>query len=415
MRVLIISQYFWPEDFRINDLAKGLVERGHGVTVLTGIPNYPGGRFFPGYSWFKNLTQIYHGARVLRVPLVSRGNSGGVRLFLNYLSFALSSCLLAPLRCREKYDLIFVCQLSPVTVGLPAILMRKIAKIPVFFWVQDLWPESLSATGSIRSKWILDVVGKLVGFIYARCERILIQSQAFMPLIVKQGIDSSRVFFLPNSVERTYVAGIDHSRPTSIPALPKGFRVMFAGNIGVAQDFGTILAVAEKLKSHLDIHMVVLGDGRRYGWVKEQVEVRSLAGTVHLLGRYPVDTMSEFFAEADVMLVTLKKEPIFALTIPAKIQSYMACGKPIVAAIDGEGGRLVSQSGAGISVPAEDPDAIAGAVLAMYSMSQEQREEMGRRGLAYCEANFDREMLLDRLEGWMRESVQSRTGTKASS
>ncbi len=406
MKVLIVSQYFWPENFRINDLAAGLVERGNQVTVLTGIPNYPSGNFFSGYGLFKKTREEYRGVSILRVPLAPRGKGSGVRLALNYLSFAFFASILSPLLCREKFDVIFVFEPSPITVGLPALVLKKLKSIPILFWVQDLWPESLSATGAVKSKSILNGVRKVVCFIYRHCDKILIQSPAFAPIIVSQGVSSERITFFPNSVEKIYKSVKDLSSLNYVNLLPTGFRIMFAGNVGAAQDFGTILSAAEKLKTHSDIKWVILGDGRKFAWVKEEVKERGLSDTVHLLGRHPPESMYGFFAGADVMLVTLKRDPIFALTIPSKIQSYMACEKPIVAALDGEGGRLIMESGAGLASPAEDADALAASILKSYSMPKEVREAMGKRGKAYCDANFEREMLIDRLEGWMKECVQ---------
>jgi colanic acid biosynthesis glycosyl transferase WcaI len=404
VKVLIVSQYFWPENFRINDLAAGLVERGHLVTVLTGIPNYPGGRFFSGYGLFRKVREEYKGIRILRVPLVPRGDGGGIRLAFNYLSFSFFASILSPFICRGKFDLIFVYEPSPITVGLPAVVLKKLKSVPILFWVQDLWPESLSATGAVRSKTILNVVRKLVCFIYRHCDRILIQSPAFAPLIEEQGVDPKRITFFPNSVEEIYKPAFSHLNSDNGNLLPSGFRIMFAGNIGVAQDFGTILLAAEKLKDHSAIKWVILGDGRRFEWVKGEVKSRGLSDTVHLLGRHPPEVMSRFFAGADVMLVTLKRDPIFALTIPSKIQSYMACHKPIVAALDGEGGRLIMESGAGLASPAEDADALASSILTLFLMPKEDLEAMGKRGKTYCDANFEREMLIDQLEGMMREN-----------
>jgi glycosyltransferase involved in cell wall biosynthesis len=406
MKVLIISQYFWPENFRINDLAAGMVERGHKVSVLTGIPNYPGGQFFHGYGLFRNQHQAYKGVQIIRVPLLPRGKGGGIQLAINYFSFALFASVLSPFFCREKFDLIFVCQLSPVTVGLPAIVLKKIKSIPIMFWVQDIWPESLSATGAIRSKHILNCVRELVCFIYKHCDKILIQSPTFSSLIESQGVHSKRITFFPNSVEAIYKPVTEQSGLETNHLIPSGFCIMFAGNIGAAQDFETILLAVEKLKGYQDIHLVVLGDGRRFEWVKEEVRARGLSRTVHLLGRHPFEAMPGFFAQADAMLVTLKQDPIFALTIPAKIQSYMACEKPIIGALDGEGGRLITESGAGLSSPSGDADALAESILAMYQMPKEKRETMGKQGKAYCDANFEREMLIDKLEGLMRECIQ---------
>lgn len=405
MKVLIVSQYFWPEAFRINDLAEGLVERGHEVTVLTGIPNYPDGNFFKGYGFFKKVRENYKGIKVIRAPLIPRGDGGGKQLALNYLSFAFLASIFAPIACRGKFDLIFVCQLSPVTVGIPAIVLKKFKNLPIIFWIQDLWPESLSATGAIKSEKILNGVNKLVRFIYRYCDKILIQSPAFAPLIENQGVNPERITYFPNSVEKLYAPMERQYGLDGISDLPSGFLVMFAGNIGMAQDFPTILAAADKLRGYHDIHWVVLGDGRARALVEMEISKLGLSEKVHLLGRLPMKSMPYYFSMADAMLVTLRKEPIFSLTIPSKIQSYMACGRPILAALDGEGGRVINESGSGFSSPAEDADALAKSVLTMYRMPKEEREAMGKRGQQYCDENFEREMLLDRLEGWMAEVV----------
>ena len=403
MKLLIVSQYFWPENFRINDLALGLKRRGHEVTVLTGIPNYPSGHFYPGYGFFPPRREELEGVTVLRVPLVSRGRGKGLRLVLNYASFAIFASLLAPLRCRGDFDAILVYEPSPITVGLPALVLKKIKRAPVLFWVQDLWPESLSATGTIRARWILKLVEKLVRVIYRGCDLILVQSRAFIPSVEMLGAARERVRYFPNSAEELYKPVVVREGAPMRTALPRGFRVMFAGNIGVAQDFGTILAAAEKLRPHADIQWLVLGEGRMLSWVKEQIKMRGLDGAVHLLGQHPVESMPEYFALADAMLVTLRREPVFALTIPSKIQSYLACGKPIIAALDGEGARIVREAAAGIAVPAEDADALADAVLEMYRMTDAERQAMGGRGLRYFKGSFEREMLLARLDEWLGE------------
>lgn len=404
VHILIVSQYFWPENFRINDLALGLKEKGHSITVLTGIPNYPKGSFFPGYGLFKKRVEDYHGIKIHRVPLVPRGRGGGLRLVLNYISFALFSSILAPFLFREKLDLIFVCQLSPVTVGLPALVLKKLKKAPIMFWVQDLWPESLSATGGVRSERLLKMVEKLVRFIYRGCDRILIQSKAFSQSLVKHGADPNRILYFPNSAEELYRPVLVEPEAPERASMPAGFRVVFAGNIGAAQDFSTILDAAEKLKCFPDIHWIIIGDGRMRPWVEAQIEKRGLNETVHLIGRHPVELMPRYFSLADVMLVTLKKEYIFSLTIPSKVQSYLACAKPIIAALDGEGARIVEEAGAGITCPAENPVALSDAVLAMYHMPDSARKAMGLKGRSYFEEHFERTMLLDRLDNWIKES-----------
>ncbi|MDI6688588.1 MAG: glycosyltransferase family 4 protein [Desulfobacterales bacterium] len=344
----------------------------------------------------------------MRLPLVPRGKGGGFRLALNYLSFAFFASILAPFFCRGKFDLIFIYEPSPITVGLPALVLKKLKSAPIMFWMQDLWPESLSATGAVRSEKILKMVDMLVRSIYKGCDRILVQSQAFFEPVKRQGGDSSRILYFPNSAEELYQPVILEEDAPERAVMPEGFCVTFAGNIGAAQDFGTILNAAELLKDHTEINWVIIGDGRMFPWVKSQVVERNLMQTVHLLGRYPVEAMPNFFTLSDVLLVTLKKEPIFALTIPSKVQSYLACAKPIIAALDGEGARIIKEADAGLTCPAENPEALAKAVLTLYNMPQSERQVMGTHGRTYFNSHFEHKMLLDRLEIWMEELIKDK-------
>ncbi|MDQ1331100.1 MAG: hypothetical protein QG578_1366 [Thermodesulfobacteriota bacterium] len=403
MNILIVTQYFWPENFRINDLATGLHERGHNISVLTGIPNYPEGRFFEGYGFFGNRTENYNGISIVRAPLTPRGNGTGFKLAVNYLSFALSASICGPFLCKGDFDIIFVYEPSPVTVGIPAIVLKKIKSSPVIFWMQDLWPESLTAAGAVKSKIVLKLFEFLVRMIYMGCDSILAQSRAFIPNILRLAGDSKQVLYYPNSAEEFYQpVNVCAEAPERV-AMPEGFRVTFAGNIGAAQDFETIITAAELIKEQKNIKWVIIGEGRMLPWVKDQVNKRGLNNTVYLMGRYPAEMMPRFFALSDALLVSLKNEPIFSLTIPAKIQSYLACAKPIIAALDGEGAEVVEESGAGLACPAENPDALAKTVLKMYGMPEKDRQLMGMNGRIYFEKNFERNMLLDRLEGWMIE------------
>ena len=407
MKILIITQYFWPEGFRNNDVIIGLQEKGHDVTVLTGIPNYPSGKFFPGYTYFNKRIEDYKGARVIRVPLIPRGKGGTVRLIINYLSFMFCAAVLGPFYCRKRYDLIFF-SLSPFTEGIPAIIFKKMKKAPAVYWEQDIWPESLSATGAIKSAYLLKMVRFMIRNIYKNCDRVLTQSRVFSSYIEREGIAKERIRYFPNSAEELY-------RPITLAPdaqehflMPSGFRVVFAGNIGAAQDFGTILSAAEAIKDYKDIHWVIIGDGRLRSWVEDQVKMKGLSETVHLIGRYPVEDMPRFFSLADALLVTLRKEPIFALTIPGKVQSYLACARPIIAALDGEGARIIEEAGAGLTCRAESPDQLAQTVLKVYRMSDVERDNMARKGREYFENNFERSLLLNRLNDWLLELCGSR-------
>jgi colanic acid biosynthesis glycosyl transferase WcaI len=403
VEILIVSQYFWPEKFRISDLASGLVELGHSVSVLTGVPNYPDGKVFDGYGWFKSRRQQFNGVTVIRVPLVPRGRGRGLRLAFNYLSFAIMATLFAPFLCRRRYDVIFICQLSPASAALPGVFFGRLRRVPIILWILDLWPESLSATGAVKSKRLLSGVDWMVRAIYRRCDLVAVSSRGFGSSVRARGVPADRIVDLPNWYEPEYARVPSVLSLDEVSSLPKGFLVMFAGNVGAAQSFETILEAAEKLKATEDIHWVIIGNGRRFEWVSEEVERRGLRAQVHLLGRRAPEAMPAYFEKADVMLVTLRPDPVFALTVPGKIQSYMACGRPIVGALDGEAGRLIEESGAGLVCPAGDAEGLAASVLRLFQMPRANRDRMGAEGKRYCEQHFDRGMLLGRLERWIAE------------
>lgn len=404
MRILVISQYFWPESFRINDLAAELVSRGHDVTVLTGMPNYPSGRLDAGYRWPHRAHEEYQGAVVRRVPLFLRRQGRPWQLFFNYASFAVNACVMGPWLCRGRYDLIFVFEPSPFTVGVPGTFMRWLKRAPMVFWVQDLWPQSLIATGAMKPGLLLDAVGFMVRFIYRRCDRVLIQSRGFRRPAVEAGAREERIVYFPNWAEDLY-RPVESEESAGRLSVPGGFTVMFAGNLGEAQSLETIIEAARMLRDdYPDIHWVFLGNGRRERWLEGRVRKLGLEKRVHLLGRHPVEDMPAYFAQADVMLVTLKDEPIFTLTIPSKIQSYLACGRPIAGALNGEGARIINASGAGLAVAAEDAEGLAQSVLTLFKASSEQRREMGLAGRRYYREHFCRETLLDQLEFIMHET-----------
>lgn len=397
MRLLVVSQYFWPENFRVNDLVAELVERGHEVTVLTGQPNYPDGRIFPEFRNNPQQYNSYKGAKVVRAPLFPRGK-GGLRLILNYLSFALCAIFWGLWKLRgQTFDAIFVYEPSPITVGLPAVVLRATKRAPLAFWVLDLWPETLEAIGIVKSKWILKLVGKLVSFIYNRCDFILAQSKSFMPQIAKYTKDKEKIVYFPSWAESVF--DLDNVTPAvEVPQKPGSFNVLFAGNIGEAQDFPAILAAAEKLKQHEHIRWLIVGDGRMGGWVREEVRRRGLQDCVLMLGRYPVERMPSFYKHAQALLVSLRDEAIFSMTIPGKLQSYLAAGIPVVAMLNGEGAEVVSSSGSGMVCPAGDSDGLAKAVLELASLSPEQRAVIGQNAAATSAREFDRDVLISRLE-----------------
>ena len=406
MRILIVSQYFWPENFRINDLAFALKEKGHEVTVLTGMPNYPAGKIYEGYTWWSKRRDDMAGISIVRVPLFARRESKGWQLAINYLSYAVSGCVFGSWMLSKKpIDVVFTVNYSPVTVGIPAILMSWLKKAPMVFWVQDLWPQSLSATGAVRSPKLLAMVGNLVSWIYRHCDYLLLQSKGFEKPVLELGADTKQCYYFPNWAESLY-------KPVELPKAAKerteipsdGFVVMFAGNLGAAQSLEIILDAADSLKNE-SIYWVFLGDGRRKEWLVGEAKKRGLS-RIMILGHRPMDTMPAYFSLADTMLVTLRDDAVMATTIPGKVQSYLACGKPIVGALNGSGKEVIQQSNAGYCVSSGDSKGFSAAIKVMVNLEKKELEEMGKAARAYYLENFDRDFLVQQLEDWLQESIK---------
>lgn len=406
MRLLVVSQYFWPENFRINDLVSELCSRGHEVTVLTGIPNYPSGKVLSAYRKNPNDFSSYEGACVFRVPMLTRGH-GAIRLFLNYISFVVGACIwgIWYLR-RRQFDAIFVFEPSPVTVGLPATFFGYLKRVPVVFWALDLWPETLAAIGVVKSPRVLGWIGHLVSFIYNRCTVILGQSRGFLTSIAKYCSDSSKIRYFPSWAEDIFNHTKD-VKASEVPISDGVFNVLFAGNVGEAQDLPAVLNAIEQLRYNPNIRWLIVGDGRMSDWLSKEVVHRGLRDKVLLLGRYSIERMPSFYAHADALLVSLKKDPVFSMTIPGKVQSYLMSGIPILGMLDGEGAEVINQAGAGFTCPSGDSIALSKLVLKLLSMSVEQREKLGSNGRIYANEEFGRVMLMERLEHILDEAVES--------
>lgn len=400
MRILVVTQYFWPENFRINDLVSEFCSLDHDVTVLTGLPNYPSGIVFPEFRLNPCSYAKFESANVVRVPVISRGK-GTLRLILNYASFVISATALGIWYLRgQKFDVIFVFEPSPITVGLPAIFLGYIKNAQLVFWVLDLWPETLEAIGVVRSRYILKTIGRLATFIYNRCDLILAQSKSFIPKIRQYCKKEIKVEYFPSWSDTTFdFKLVDLAK--EVPVANGVFSIMFAGNIGDAQDFPAILDAAEVIKDDRRIRWLIVGEGRASEWVRSEVIRRGLGHCFLLLGNYPVDRMPSFYKHADALLVSLKAESIFAMTIPGKLQSYLAAGIPILAMLNGEGAEIIRRSGAGISSPAGDGLALATAVIRMANMNIDERLKMGRAGLALSEEEFNRGTLISKLFSWL--------------
>lgn len=387
MKVLIWTQYFWPENFVINKLVSDLCEQGIDVTVLTGKPNYPEGRIFPGFRQWGVQHSQYSNAEVIRVPLMPRGRGGALGLSLNYLSFILSGYLVAPTVLREKqFDAVFIFAPSPLLQALPAIRIATTRQVPSVLWVQDIWPEALQSTGFVTNKSFLKAVKAVVKYIYRNSTSILIQSEAFRAPVENLVDTPAKIRFFPNSADDVSTDN-EHSTAQWATRISNSFSVVFAGNLGKAQSCGTILDAAELLRDHPGITIYLAGAGSQFNSIAAQITLRDLSNVV-MTGRLPAAGMGAIYSAASVLLLTLGKDPSLALTIPSKLQRYMLAGKPIVVAADGEAARLVDEAGAGLSGPAGDSALLAQRILQMHAMSDEDRLRLGSNALRYYKEHF---------------------------
>lgn len=395
MKILFVCQYFYPEVFRGNDIAFHWAEQGHEVHVVCGVPNYPHGKFYDGYGLFKKCHEVINGVKVTHLPIIPRGNNK-VTLLLNYLSYLIVGNVWMFFHALiHKYDRVFVQQLSPVTMSSPGVMYKRIRKAPLYTWVLDLWPESLTAAGGVTNKYILGFFRHYVKQEYKHSDKILISSRSFEKSIAEYGDYSNKVVYYPQWADGN--DGIEKA-PENAPIIPDGFKLMFAGAVGEAHGFECTMMAALLTKEHKDIKWIIVGDGRRLDWVKAFVKEHVLEETVFTLGRYPADTMPWFFKQADVMLVTLNDDPLFKLYAPAKISSYMAASKPIIAVLNGEGADVIKAADCGWSLPAGDAEGFAKLAIELSQLDKAVLEEKGKNALDYYNGHFVKEKCLKKLD-----------------
>lgn len=384
MKILIWTQYFWPETFHINEVARALVEQGDTVTVFTGKPNYPDGAMFSGYRFFGVDEEDFHGISVIRIPLVARGQKSTVRLILNYLSFIIFGYVLGPFLLRKKsFDIIYVYAPSPLLQALPALVVSWCKGIPLVLWVQDLWPDALKSTGFITNAWLLRLVERVVRFIYKRSDSLLIQSEGFRSSVERLTGQRNNIHFFPNSSMDIASGVIGSDRGVQIArSINEAFSLVFAGNIGSAQDCEIIVEVADCLKEYKDIRFYLVGSGSMTDQISRSIKKRNLKN-IYLPGRVSAEDMAAIYSSASVLLLTLRDDPALAATIPSKLQSYLAAGRPILVSSNGESANVVRRADAGLVCPAGDVKALADAVQQIYNMRPEERARFGGNGRAF--------------------------------
>jgi glycosyltransferase involved in cell wall biosynthesis len=395
MRILIVSQHFWPENFRINSIALSLYNLGHKVDVLTGKPNYPKGEYYEGYSLFSNSYEMKENIQIFRVPLIKRSSGSKLFLILNYLSFIIFGFFMGPwLLRRKKYDLVFVYATSPVLQAFVAILIAKFKKTPLILWVQDLWPESLIATGHIKNVFIHWLIRQAVRYIYHHSDLILISSKSFEDPI-KKYCKNKKIIYYPNSID---IFPTRKSKDVNIyfKGLNNKFIILFTGNIGKAQSINYVVDAAKILKKYQKIHFLIVGDGSARQDAVKKAKYLAL-DNISFPGQLASELMPGLMDRASALLITLNDHKIFSLTVPSKLQAYLSAGKPILGSVNGEAAKIIIESKSGLAAPANSSIKLAEIILEMYHLSEEKRKKMGMSGKKYFNENFNHFVLTKEL------------------
>ena len=387
MKILVVSQHYWPEPYPSADVCEALAERGHTVHVVTDVPNYPMGYIYPEYRKGKRRREEHNGVEIFRTFTIGRRNNILFRL-LNYYSFAVSSTLFVH-RLKGEYDVVFTYQSSPVMMVNAALSYAKKWKKRCVLYCLDLWPASLAAGGITEASVIYRFFHKVSRKLYRRADRILITSQMFREYFKEQfDIDDEKVGYLPQYADAAFSA--------ALPEKPAGETVdlLFAGNVGSAQSLDTVLDAAKILQNKAPLRWHIVGDGSELERLCRRSEELGLDNVI-FHGRKPREEMPKWYAMADAMLVTLTKDPVIGLTLPAKVQSYMVAGKPVIAAANGEIPRVIADSGCGFCGPAEDAEGLAEAVRQFLACKD--RQNLGIKAREFYQSHFTQEMFMNTL------------------
>ncbi|MCL2819392.1 MAG: glycosyltransferase family 4 protein [Oscillospiraceae bacterium] len=398
-RILIVSQHFWPESFRVNDICDGFIERGYDVEVLCGIPNYPAGQFFDGYGVFKNRRQVTDkGVKIRRCFEIKRGNNSNLRIFLNYISFPFSSLFSLPYLMRQKYDKIYLHNTSPVMMSVAGILLGRIKKIETTMYVLDLWPENLYSVLQVRSKLLRHIAMRVSNWHYRKTDRLIANSSRLRTLLIDRiGKAEDKVTYIPQFCEKVFENVVTDDELSA--RFSSTFNMVFTGNISPAQSFETVIRAADLLKDkgYNDIRWIIIGDGMSLKWLKDEVEKAGLTDVFVFIGRVPIEDIPKYTGIADGLFACLNKTDMLDCTLPAKVFSYYAAERPIVLAMDGEIQEIIRESGAGFAVDAEDSEGLSHAVEKLYLLSEKEQTSMGLAAKEYYFKHFERNMNMDKL------------------
>ena len=402
MKILVVSQYFYPELFRVNTLCRELVTRGHDVTVLTGYPQYPQCKIYDGYGFNIPYDKEWHGVKIERIKARPRGKTP-FGLLLNCWSFVKEGKKWVK-RCGEKFDVMYVFGNSPVTVALPAVAYKEKFGTPLLFNVQDLWPEAVEATLGVHNRLIISKINKIVNKIYMASDRVLCSSRGYAENIARRGIDRKKLVFWPQFCLQPDLDGMTKPEIYSDDT----FNIVFTGNIGGSQGLDTLIDAAVRLKSE-KIKWYLVGDGRAKESLQKAVTRNGLDDKVIFVGKVSESEANRYVHFADCAYLSFKKEALFDITIPAKLQTYLACGTPILAAADGESAEIIREAGCGTAVPPAEPDKLAEAAREMAGLSAEQLSDMGDKARRHYREYYTVDLLLEQLEKIMKEVCHENT------
>ena len=408
MKILLLSQYYAPEPTaRAHELGSSLSQRGHKVIAITGFPSYPHGKIYEGYRMRLWEWEKREGVSVLRLPLFPDHSRSVVRRSLYYASFATSASLFGPL-VASRADAMYV-YLHPPTIGIAAVLISVLRGVPIVCEIQDIWPESLITTGMVQNQRVLKWLDNLERFVYRQSAAIVAVSPGFRPSLIRKGVPAEKIHFISNWANESIHRRVPPStRLAEASGMAGRFNVLYTGNIGPAQALETVVEAAEKLQDLQEVQFVLAGDGVERPSLEAAVAKRKLSN-VRFLGQQPVDRMPDLYALADVLLLHLRRDPLFRITIPSKTLGYLASGKPILTAAPGDATEMVLQANAGLACEAQDSSALASAVRRFYAMSPGVRIQMGEAGREAFLQKYSRGVLVSRYEQLLQSVARRRS------
>jgi len=395
--ILVISQFFYPEQFRINDMCCEWVKRGYCVTVLTGIPNYPQGKIYDGYGFLKKRKEIWNEIEIIRIPEIPRGNST-IGMILNYMSFPVSG-FFWKIFTKAKVDYVFMFETSPMTQCVIGVWYAKKHKVPLYLYAQDLWPENVEVVTGVKNPIVIQPIQWMVDYIYKNCNEIFVTSPSFVNAVCdrKKKVFQEKVHYWPQYAEEFYLP----LEKKSVPEIPenKEFKVMFTGNVGYAQGLEILPKTALILKENGEKALFcIVGEGRYLPQFKEEIKKLQVEEYFCLINRQTATRIPELLAAADAAFLSFMETKLFEMTIPAKLQSYMACGMPVLAAAGGESKRVIEEAACGFCTPSGDANALAKSIVRMMQLSEKELQEMKNNSRNYFEKNFEKQKLMDQID-----------------